>query len=389
MKFTAKDFNTLSPTDRMKRTTINNTSLCIEQKQKGFSVLFNYRSPVTHKKRLMKIKSYNYGIITKGDIKFLADKQLMLENEVSIKGLDPMQQSESTNIITVGALWAEITASSKFTKLADNTQNIYIATYNRHIGPKYGRGAPDYTRANIEAFLDTLTKAVALLALSVLLKIEKQALAHEIITANRLTGVELQKPNVRDYHLGDDDIRTLFAYLDSADLWPSVENSIRMQLLTGCRISEITKSQWEHVDLDNMTFTIPPENIKTERAYKNGNRPHVLPITKPMLELINKQRGLHYKWIFASNRNNATDSNAMRIVLKKAGMPHNGTHLLRKTVGTNIFKLYNDETPVKIILNHSRVSGSTVSYVDSSEQQLDKKREILTRWHDHLSALIA
>ena len=72
----------------------------------------------------------------------------------------------------------------------------------------------------------------------------------------------------RDRVLSEDEIRELQRRIPTANLSQATECAIWLCLSTGCRIGELLKARWEHIDLDNGEWLIPEENSKNERAHK-------------------------------------------------------------------------------------------------------------------------
>jgi len=395
MKLTLKELNSLSPVQKMKRTKIENYNLVCEQNHRSIIFLYKYKSPLTQKTRLAKLSSYEYASISKLDIQFIKDIELKYKHQVEIKGIDLLAEKKALReeiqhkkeYKQVNDLWKEIEHSSKFKRLATSSQITYTLCFANHIKSRFGtKQVTEYNRANVEAFLDTLSVSVALLALAVFKKIEKQALAHEIIPANRLTDFELAKPGERSFSLSDEEIKRLWNYVDSDEVFLSISGVIKFQLLTGCRVSEITKAKWD--EFKDGVWTIPPERIKTEKEYKGHRRPHQLPITPIMQKILDEQKKLGSEWVFESQTHRAMSTPTLRFHFKAAGLSYLGSHVLRKTVASNVAKLTNSEEAVKIILNHGRWTGSTSAYIDKGLQFLDKKLEILNVWQNHLSAMI-
>ena len=63
-----------------------------------------------------------------------------------------------------------------------------------------------------------------------------------------------------------DEIRALAKAIPNARLKKSTEAAIWIMLATGCRVGELTRARWEHVDLNLGIWRIPAENAK------NGDR---------------------------------------------------------------------------------------------------------------------
>jgi integrase len=73
----------------------------------------------------------------------------------------------------------------------------------------------------------------------------------------------------RDRVLSDDEIRELCRKLPDANMIPSTECAIWLMLSTCCRVGELSKARWEHVDFAAKTWLIPDEHSK------NG-KPHIV-----------------------------------------------------------------------------------------------------------------
>jgi len=50
-------------------------------------------------------------------------------------------------------------------------------------------------------------------------------------------------------------------------LGPQNALAVKILLATCCRIGELAKAEWKHVDLSRGTWTIPTENSKTSREF--------------------------------------------------------------------------------------------------------------------------
>ncbi|MGZ5018695.1 MAG: tyrosine-type recombinase/integrase [Methylobacter sp.] len=75
------------------------------------------------------------------------------------------------------------------------------------------------------------------------------------------------KPTERDRVLSEDEIRQLKTKMPDAGFMPSTECAIWIMLSTCCRVGELSKAQWKHVDFEAKTFFIPVENSKNDKAH--------------------------------------------------------------------------------------------------------------------------
>lgn len=96
------------------------------------------------------------------------------------------------------------------------------------------------------------------------------ALARDLVEIDPTAAIskaEVGGQNVeRDRVLSDKEIRQLAAKMPTAGLMPTTEAAIWIVLATGCRIGELLKARWEHVDLEQRRWLIPAENSKNGDA---------------------------------------------------------------------------------------------------------------------------
>lgn len=66
-------------------------------------------------------------------------------------------------------------------------------------------------------------------------------------------------------------------------------------ILTACRSIEARGMQWSEVNFENATWTIPPERMKAAQQ-------HRVPLSQPVLKILEGQAGLHPSLVFPSPR---------------------------------------------------------------------------------------
>ena len=75
------------------------------------------------------------------------------------------------------------------------------------------------------------------------------------------------KDTERDRTLSDDEIKALAKQLPRARLFARTETAGWLALSTCCRIGELLSARWEHIDFEQRTWRIPPENSKNSKAH--------------------------------------------------------------------------------------------------------------------------
>ncbi|MES2663041.1 MAG: integrase arm-type DNA-binding domain-containing protein [Pseudomonadota bacterium] len=83
---------------------------------------------------------------------------------------------------------------------------------------------------------------------------------------NRLKRDDFGKKVERDRILDELEIKSLPEKLKAARMTESSIAAIWIMLSTCCRVGEITRAEWQHIDLHNKTWRIPPDNSKNAKA---------------------------------------------------------------------------------------------------------------------------
>ena len=71
----------------------------------------------------------------------------------------------------------------------------------------------------------------------------------------------------RDRILSDDEIRALHRQLPDARFMPSTECALWIMLSTMCRVGELSKAKWEHIDFTAKAWLIPDDNTKNGKPH--------------------------------------------------------------------------------------------------------------------------
>lgn len=105
------------------------------------------------------------------------------------------------------------------------------------------------------------------------------------------------RDKVRDRVLSESEIKQLKSQIQQSGLSTHSQAALWLMLSTGCRVGELMKTEWRHLDLDGGTWAIPPENAKNEKA-------HTVYLSKFSLSqfklLLNIQ--LSEKWVFPNKK---------------------------------------------------------------------------------------
>ncbi len=124
--------------------------------------------------------------------------------------------------------------------------------------------------------------------------------AWKTLFENPTDEVELKKILPSEYEggernraLSEDEVRELAEKLPKSGLMPKTQIAMWLMLSCCCRIGEVVRARWEHVDLDAGVWTIPAENSKNKKVHKIFLSPVAL---KKFQEL--KEISTSDKWCF-------------------------------------------------------------------------------------------
>jgi len=97
------------------------------------------------------------------------------------------------------------------------------------------------------------------------------AVTREWIESNPLNGISKDKvgrpPKERERYLTEDEIIKLKQQIEKANLLQTTEIAIWIMLSTCCRVGEISRAQWEQIDLENREWYIPAGNSKNAKPH--------------------------------------------------------------------------------------------------------------------------
>lgn len=164
----------------------------------------------------------------------------------------------------------------------------------------------DVRKGHITAVTDALlargVNRMARMIFSLVRQMFRFAVDRDIIESDPSANIRKAKIGSKEIErervLSDDEIRELVRKLPDANLLHTTECAIWIMLSTLCRVGELIKARWEHLDLEAGTWMIPAENSK------NG-KPHLINLSEFAVQQFRKLERLKEsdKWIYP-NRDN-------------------------------------------------------------------------------------
>jgi integrase len=222
------------------------------------------------------------------------------------------------------------------------------------------------------------------------------------------------KDVVRDRTLSEAEIKDLHSKLPNGKLLKTTECALWIVLSTCCRIGEICKAEWEHLDLNAKTWKIPAENSKNKKTHTIYLSDFAIKQFEILLSLQNSE-----KWIYPNTDN--TNHVCEKSITKQVGdrqladdrTPMSGRskycrtlkladgkwtpHDLRRTGSTLMGDLGVRPDVIEKCLNHIEQNKMKKTYQHQAliaEQQqawklLGERLEILTNHHNENIILIS
>jgi integrase len=185
------------------------------------------------------------------------------------------------------------------------------------------------------------------------------------------------KETPRDRVLSVKEVRQV--YKATYELGPFWGPLYRLRLLTGQRLADISKAQWDEIDIDTRRYSIPGSRTK------NG-KPHIVHLSEPSLAEFESMRPLTGETPLVFTTTGTTPVSGFgkvnKRLYKQAGVPDWRPHDLRTAFASALCDAGENEAIVDRILNHS-ASGSApsaVARVYNRASNLPQRAAALDRW---------
>ena len=93
------------------------------------------------------------------------------------------------------------------------------------------------------------------------------------------------RDNEKDRVLTDEEIVVLYARMADSTLPQYVQHAVTIMLGTGCRVGELTKAEWKHVDLEKGYWYLPDPNTKSVADMRVSLAPFTLSAFQALKEI--------------------------------------------------------------------------------------------------------
>ena len=307
-------------------------------------------------------------------------------------GLDPLAEREQLReALTMQQLLEKYLESEKFADKAASTRSIDKGRINRHLVPTLGKHyahklTREHVRAAFRSIRDGKTAAdvktgkygrarvtggegTARKAILLLRAVLAWAIEERLAKDNPADGVVSGSDGERSLILATpEQYEQLFLTLDELQrtkaLRGPVADAIRVLAMTGARRGEIAGLQWQHIDLDTGTITLPPARHKTG---KRTGKPRIIALPEAAQLIIAQQPGGEpHDFVFrpAKGEGALNLSKPWRQKIRAAaGLPPGiGLHGLRHSLGSHMAMSGMEAAQIAEQLGHRQMS-TTQKYI--------------------------
>ena len=212
------------------------------------------------------------------------------------------------------------------------------------------------------------------------------AIAEGLTDANPVVGTRKAVDEIRrDRVLTDEELRLIWRQAGEGDYGAIV----RLLILTGQRREEIAAMTWEEVDFERATWRIGGERTKNARA-------HEVTLAQPAMKILGaRHRSDGRALVFGSHgpfsgwsKAKASLDARMSAALGGCAPASWRLHDIRRTVATRLSDLGVLPHVVEAVLNHVSGHKAGVAGIYNRSSYAAEKRDALTLWGDHVTALV-
>jgi integrase len=272
-------------------------------------------------------------------------------------------------------------------KIRPKTLEQYESILRNHLIPAWrGRSITSIRRRDAIALVERIALTHGTLANRTVAtgsKFFAWMVARDMVDANPFTGVERpHQEQPRQNVIPDDALRAL--WIAGGELG-AFGAALRMLILTGCRLQEVSQMTWSELDLDSRTWTIPGSRTK------NG-REHIVPLSTQAIEILEALLPSSCEFVFTTDGRRPVGGwgCSKKRISAKAGIDANTwrLHDLRRSAASGMQKLGIPVHVVEKALNHMSGTFSGITGTYQVHDYADEVAIALQRWSDHVSRLV-
>ncbi len=203
-------------------------------------------------------------------------------------------------------------------------------------------------------------------------------------------------PPVRKNHFAaiksPEELRALILAIDSYRGTFIVRCALQISALVMLRPGELRQAQWDEINFQKTTWTIPVSRMKARKTTKELNQTtHIVPLSSQAVNIFKELHPLtgHFPYVFtgARNRYRPMSENAVNGALRSMGFTNDQmtAHGFRATASTFLNEMGFNPDAIEAQLAHKDKNEIRAAY--NRAQYLDERRTMLQAWADYLDSM--
>lgn len=287
-------------------------------------------------------------------------------------------------LIHVSTKWFEVKKAHITPDYADDIWR----SLEKHIFPKLG--VKPISKINAPETIETIKPVAAKGSLETVKRLCQRL--NEIMTfavnsgyihSNPLSGIKSAFAKPQKKHnptLEPEELPILALKLSKASISNITRTLIEWQLHTMTRPIEAASAQWDEINFENRTWTIPAEKMKKRRE-------HIIPLSQQAIGLLRFMEPISRQgvYIFPSSKNPKKHANEQtpNVALKRMGFKDKLTaHGMRALASTTLNEQGFRHDVVEAALAHVDPNETRRSY--NHAKYLQERREMMNWWSQHI-----
>ena len=190
-----------------------------------------------------------------------------------------------------------------------------------------------------------------------------------------------ETPRARDRVLSDAEIRIFWKACDAVSA--PFSQALKLLLITGCRLSEVSQMRRGELSEDGSIWTIPGARTKNHRA-------HVVPLPPLARSILATVKPVSNEFVFSTTGRSPISGWARfkaRLDAKMEAPPWR-LHDLRRTCATGMAEIGIAPHIVEAALNHVSGARAGVAGTYNRAAYAQDKRQALEQWAAHIQCLL-
>lgn len=301
------------------------------------------------------------------------------------KGIDPVRAAAESRTVTTRA--ASETFIERYAKVHQRTWRETERVLETYLLPRVGdKPVGEVTHTDIHAVLDALMDAghpyMANRALATIRKFYNWCLERRLVSETPTAGIRKPGKEVaRDRILDDDELAAVWQA--TAALGQPFGPIYQLLILTGQRREEVARMRWEQLDLEAGLWTLPKEEVKSDRL-------HVIPLADAAVEIL-KPLARNGPYVFTTT-GKTPPSGFAKAKRRLDEISETGgwrTHDLRRTAASGMARLGIAPHVIEKVLNHSTGQISGVAAIYNRHAYLPEKTHALETWARAVETIVS